>query len=198
MPALFNPLGFAQCKLIWTLTGDAEPMVCVFGVANDDDLTVQQIADFVDASWQDEVVPATLSSAWTYRGAEAQLGTAEGSGGDVAVNSSAVVGTASTAAMPQNVSMLVHKRSASSGRKNRGRMYLPGGYLQETAVDPAGAVSSGLITSFGALLTAFLADLATGNLPMVIFHSDSVATPTLVTSLTIDPVIGTQRTRLRR
>lgn len=200
MPALYNPLGFAQVKLIWTLTGDPEPMVVVFGVENVPTLTADEVANEVRSAWSTEVPAAQLSSAYTFRGCEAQLGTEVGEGGSVGVATVAVAGTGGLAPLPQNCALLAHKRTSLAGRKHRGRMFLPAGYLPEGAVSAVGVIDPANITGFGGLLTAFLANLATApnELPMHVFHSDSGLPPTAVTTLVMDPVVATQRTRLRR
>ena len=147
MPSTFNPEGFGIAKLIWTLAGDLEPMVCTFGFENGGDQSPDDCAAAIDARYQEDFVAGMLGSDWTYRGVEVQLGNPAGSGGPVGTATAAVVGIAGLLTMPQNVAGLCHKRTAVGGRRGRGRFYLPGGFLPENVVSPAGAISSSLITS---------------------------------------------------
>lgn len=106
----------------------------------------------------------------------------------------------STALLPANSAFLVHKRTASGGRRGRGRMYFPG--VDETEVDNLGALSSATRTAWSTALAAWLAAIAAvaGVDSMVLLHGPGLTippVPTPVTSLTLDPVIATQRRRLR-
>lgn len=99
--------------------------------------------------------------------------------------------------MPPNVAYLVKKITGLGGRKGRGRMFLPG-------------VARGGINSDGTLSTSNLADLntrvedfreairsITGVEETYLFHSSSLDDPTEITQLVVDPLVATQRRRLR-
>jgi hypothetical protein len=104
--------------------------------------------------------------------------------------------------LPQNSAYLVHKRTSYGGRGGRGRMFLPG--VRENEVDSIGAVTAGTVTTFNTALSNWLTAIfaAAGTDGMVLLH-DSVGAfaavaPYIVTGLNLDPVIATQRRRLRR
>ncbi len=103
--------------------------------------------------------------------------------------------------LPQNCAFLLHKRSGLGGRKNRGRMYLPG--VNEALVDDKGLMSTTAINGVNAAAAATLADIIAieGVERMVILHTQPLGpvgtVPTPVTTLLLDPVLGTQRRRLR-
>ncbi len=200
MPGIFNPDGYAIAKLIWTLSGDPQPMICTFGVQNVDAALPNPMAIEIDNIYRARFVAGALNTNWTYRGVEVQLGEALGSGGAVGTSVAAVVGTASGEPLPQNSAVLVHKRTAVGGRRGRGRFYLPSGFLAEASVTAVGGISSSLLTSLSSILGNFLFDLNAGGLPMVVLHVQNLnlIPPYVVTSLDPDPIIATQRGRLRR
>jgi hypothetical protein len=108
--------------------------------------------------------------------------------------------------LPQNSAHLVRKNTTAGGRRNRGRFYLPG--VNEGGVNDVGVLDQSQITATNTALTNFLAEcfipaeLFEG---MVVLHSYLAGTPsgeqmapTPVASLVCQPVIATQRRRLRR
>ena len=120
--------------------------------------------------------------------AVAAVGTAAGSGGGEAYNP----GTA----------ILVSKFTALGGRRGRGRMYLPP--LTESGITEGGKLLAAQVTNLQGYANSFLASLNTGNVPMVLLHrydpdaGESPVAPTLVTGLTVQATLATQRGRLRR
>lgn len=98
---------------------------------------------------------------------------------------------------PPNVSLVAKKATAMTGRKRRGRMYIP--WCSETDVDNAGAVAAGTITGYNGGLSAFRVALGaaarTAVNGMYLLHHDG-STPDLVTSLVLRSQCGTQRPRL--
>lgn len=109
-------------------------------------------------------------------------------------------GAANLTAPPPNVAVLLRKRTARGGRRGRGRMYLPW-WCQETDIDEAGRLTGAAISSRNTAANLFLNTLSGADTPMVILHSQGRTTPgqpNLVTTLTCDPVVATQRRRLVR
>lgn len=104
-------------------------------------------------------------------------------------------GGQSGSAMPPNVAYLIKKGTASGGRRNRGRMYLPG--VAEANVDDTGLLNSVFLAAAGADFASFIGFLTAELLPMVILH-DGPGAPTVVTSFQLDARAATQRRRLRR
>lgn len=97
---------------------------------------------------------------------------------------------------PPNVSVLVQKRTGLSGRKHRGRIYFPAITFAETEVDNAGEISSGTLSDLQDAFDLTLDSLATADLPIYLLHHEVLA-PDRVTSLPVQPLIATQRRRLR-
>lgn len=99
-------------------------------------------------------------------------------------------------ASPQNA-WLVHKVTTLGGRAGRGRMYIPG--VQESEVDPSGAMSSGFVSGAQTAVDGFLSDLGTALLIPVVLHGagSPLTTPTTIIGLTVDSHVATQRRRNR-
>jgi len=93
---------------------------------------------------------------------------------------------------------LIHKNTDLGGRAGRGRFFLPG--VPETAVGPGGVLASGVTTAVNTALASFWLDMGDENLGLVLLHSEGspITTPTVITSLSCDPVVATQRRRQRR
>lgn len=115
--------------------------------------------------------------------------------GPFTVFSDPTVGGIDATSFPPNTAILVEKRTALGGRKNRGRMYLPG--VSEGLYDDAGDMGATSAGTWNTRLATWLASIESEVLQMVILHNDS-STPTVVTSLQVDQVAATQRRRLRR
>jgi hypothetical protein len=77
-------------------------------------------------------------------------------------------------------------------------MYLPGMLIDADILDNGG-IGSSRVTALQTVFTTFLADLiaTTAVVEMVILHTDPLLTPTVVNTLTVDPLIASQRRRLR-
>jgi len=186
------PVGFAEVAARISLTGDSDEMNCIFGIDNE--------APFAQAN-ADEVstIAATffrdvIGSSYTYTGATITVGN---DGGGIIFESVAGqgAGIGESQSVPQNTAYLFRKTTALGGRKGRGRMYVPG--VGETVVNAAGVLTAARITTVNASASTFVIQLAISNNPMVLLHSDPLVAPTPVTNLLCQPVVATQRRRLR-
>lgn len=205
--SLVIPFGFAQAKFRFRLSSDPEEAIttCGLDVAGAPDPTdPDAIALSAATAWITSYPSTLLFTAWTFVGVDIALGQADDDPdvvGSVVVNQ---VGTKVAGALPQNCASLVHKRSSLGGQRGRGRFYLPSGYLTESEVDGGGLIFgstlTGLQTAAGSLLASFVAE----DLEAVLLHAVSTAPvpsptpdPSAITSLEQDPIIATQRRRLR-
>lgn len=194
------PPGFAQGIWQFQKAGDNDPMICTMGMDLSGLATSyeQAASDFYDA-WSSNVL-ARQPSSLTLTKAELRVGQ---DGGDpiVYTETGTAVGTGADTYLPQNCAVLVQKRTALGGRRNRGRMYVP--YLAaEAAVDSVGTISTVELAAFQSSFNGVLLDLqAIGSGPVVLHENPSVGVPpvpTPITSLVVDARIATQRQRLRR
>lgn len=199
MPSAIIPPGFAQVFIRFTVTGDNEEMLTSIGVRLQAGVTDPvAVAAELSADWQAAWLPSTLGTGWTCLGARAYLG----SDGDYPVGEGGLTtaGTSATAKLPNNCALLGQKQSGLTGRRNRGRMFIPSGYLSEGSIDEAGYMSAGDQTTFSGRMENFRTSIEAGTSydRAVILHSSSPTTPTVITKMSVSRQIATQRTRMRR
>lgn len=207
MPGLIVPPGYANVKLRWTLTGDMEQMCCTLGVSLESGVSDPSVvAGEIGNCWAHSWGAANTIDFYHFDGCWAQIGQDGGNGPIAESTDGAYQGTMSAASPPQNVALLIRKLTAVGGHKNRGRMYLPP-FFGEGGVDQLGRIESASYSALTSRLNQFWTDLTektTGSLHVygpVIFHNDYGAQtpdPTPITSFYVDPVVATQRRRLRR
>lgn len=104
-------------------------------------------------------------------------------------------GEASGGTFPPNVAYLVQKRTSTPGRRGRGRMYLPG--VPEGAVGNGGDVAPATVIGLNTNLSDWLDDASGHGWTPVLFHASAPFAPSDVTSLLAQPIVATQRKRLR-
>ncbi len=201
--ALVIPPGYAHVIHSMTLVGDPEPMAVTYAVElstageADPQGTVLALHDNFGSQIMDMVANVyTLNQTemrWVQTGGTEVL---------TALQVSNWPGLSAGNALPQNSAFLLLKRSALLGRRFRGRMYVPG--VDEINVDAKGAFVTSVYGTLNTIVGGFFVGLnaLAGVEFMVILLSTSLLSPTpaptQVTSLYLDKVIATQRTRLRR
>lgn len=200
MTSLYIPVGSGQYKHRFTLTGDPESMFVIAGFRSDDG----------DPGPLGDVAAGlhnAMATIWSGFGAAAytlQETTLVFNNAGTEFEVSYVDPTSggnNVTVVPQNTAYLVHKRTGLTGHRNRGRFYLPG--VIESVVDNKGLVDGATVAAWNTALTGYLSDVAAvgGILGMSLLHtpSDDVPTPadTLINGLSLDPIVATQRRRLR-
>lgn len=186
------PTGYAQINLRFTGSNLPTGGEVAFGVgaggATAEDIC-QDVADTIGGVDLFD----RISSAVTLTTVQAKLGpNATGASAELPV---AIPGDAGGACSPPQVAWLVKKSTALGGRKGRGRLFFPG--VPETSVSEAGVLDGTVATAFQGLLTDWLDALSLSGHAMVLLHTDSTS-PTVVTSLSLQASVATQRRRLRR
>lgn len=109
------------------------------------------------------------------------------------------VGSLGVGAEPPAVSWLLRKNTGLAGRKFRGRMFAP--QPRSDDVDGGGNVLAAQLVNWAAAGALVLSDMADAgilgwSMAARLLHSDATA-PTAITSITCDPIVGTQRRRQR-
>ncbi len=201
--ALIIPDGFGQVLHQIRLAGDNEPMAVTYGVAIDAGGLINPAAaanDIHDAFHA--AISSQLGTSYTLY--QTEIKWKEAAVADlrvvIHVEPKAFVGTLAT--LPQNTAALVQKRTAVAGRRNRGRFYLPG--IGESVVDNIGQITPANVAAMNADLGLFLGKFGTTFAQldaMVVLHNTGISgapSPTPVTQLLVDPIVATQRRRLRR
>lgn len=191
----FIPVDYALIEVELSIPGDAGPALLTFGVGPVASFNAQEVAVIVaDACNNAGSISNTMHSTTiqTKVTARRRISVSDVAIGELDVN---VPGTQGGDAISPQVALLVSKTSGLAGRSNRGRMYIPG--QSESNVDGAGTVLSTFRTTAQGAMDTFLGDLDTLETPMVILHNDPADTPTVVTALTVQNKVATQRRRLR-
>lgn len=122
--------------------------------------------------------------------------------GPVAVAPINIAGGAATDAYSPNAALLVTKRTASGGKRGKGRMFLPP--LGENVVAVGGIIDATTVTTIQGRLNDFMAAQAADDLPLYLIHrhdpalGQSPVVPTQITQLVLDNKLASQRRRLRR
>lgn len=200
MPSTIIPPGYAQVFWRFRVAGDNEEMLTSMGVrtvgapVDPDDL-----ANEMAGAWTASLAMSDLHTSYTFIGTRVYIG----QDGDPIVAERLVnlAGTGGNLPLPNNCAILAQKRSALGGRRNRGRMFIPAGYLPESGVDGAGVLAAGTLGAIQANLDQLLNEIEnvqTTTDQAVILHSSNPSTPTQITSLICATKIATQRTRMRR
>ena len=118
-------------------------------------------------------------------------------GQNIAIHNAPITAAGAThVTLPQNCSFMLKKITASSGRANRGRMYLPPFGIAEADVTSTGTIVAGTYTTVNNRVQEFLSQINAIPYGPVLFHTTpSDSTP--LTGLVLDTRIATQRRRLR-
>jgi hypothetical protein len=201
------PAGYARVVHSLELVGDAEPMAITYGVGPIDLADdPQAVVTGLHNAFGTHLAPR-VSNQYVLAQTELLYQFASlPSDPVVYLASTPIACTQENMALPQNSATLVHKRTSLGGARGRGRLYVPG--VPEGEVSPTGILVAAWRTTLGASFTSFLAAIEAAipgpNTGMVLLHQ-SVGTPppgfpppTIVTALTVDPRIATQRRRLRK
>jgi hypothetical protein len=192
------PVGQGLAVLRWSNLGDPEEQITTFGLDERPEFDAHDTA--VDIyGWATSSTSITslaaMNQGWTFNGVtfylQGELGTTVG------VHNApitAVVGGLST--LPTNCSLLVQKHTALSGRRNRGRFYVPAYSLSEGDINPNGVLDSAFYTTLQNRWDVFYDAIIAGGAQPVLFHSIELdSTP--ITSFIVDIQIATQRRRMR-
>ncbi len=206
MPTVIPP-GYAEIAIQLRHAGDPQSWYNVSGydvsAFGGDMVEMGTSALLAFSAWIDHF-PTTL----TVVGADVTLGQDGGPPSKQFVgNTQGATGGKSQAMLPQNCALLVQKNTALGGRRNRGRAFIPS-VLQDDWVDNVGAITPAARNELQTVADQWWefmneSEPPFNNIPMVILHGSEGAPiqaaedPTPVTGFSVDPVISTQRRRLR-
>lgn len=189
------PTGFAQVNL--KLSGVALPQGAqlTFGISTQVVTEIAEMANIVIGAIQETGILNPLSNALACRSVLIKKGpNRDGPAGEFPCNE---LGLATGDSLPPNVSMLVKKSTAAGGRMNQGRFFVPG--APEAHATSGGQLSGAFVTDMQNRWTAFHTELEEADMPMILLHSSDAGgdSPRLITSLSVQSLLATQRRRLR-
>lgn len=192
---MFIPAGYGNIQFMFAGLTSSQKALTAIGVhlvAADPEEVLDDAATVFGAEFS-----PVVSDYWTGETIRLVIGTSDPSA-PIVVDHGAWAGGDNTAScLPANCAVLVKKNTLLGGRKGRGRMFIPS--PTEAGVDTAGNLTSSQLSDFTSRANDFLTGLAgiSGVDGVFLFHSSSVDPPTEITSLSVDPVIATQRRRMR-
>jgi hypothetical protein len=146
-----------------------------------------------------------IDSNVTLVGSRVSSGT-DGAADLVGINTTSGACTKSLSSLPANCCALVHKRTSRGGRRGRGRLYIPF-CIGVSDTTENGAITGAQMTVIQNGVNAWAAALTAGTMTHVLLHRPSEpgipnpsapGAPNTVLSMTVDPLLATQRRRLGR
>jgi|SRR5687767_9892867 len=194
------PPGFAHVRHLFEADGKADRVNVTHGLRLAAGVTDPAlVASEILADWIGAFTAANLDSNWAHAGVAVTLGS-DGGDGPSHELLTRTAGSRAGESAPINWAVLVRKQSALGGRRNRGRMFLPSGYVLDTEVTELGGLAGARQTTLQGLSNGFLTAIEAGVTydRMVILHETAPSTPTVVTSLSVQSLGATQRRRMRR
>lgn len=187
------PDGYSQINLFFT--GAMVPLGAevVFGVNHDNVLTPTEVATVVSAAITSSDIQDRFSNQQSVTTIRCKQGPNDD--GPFADLATAHPGQSSGDMMSQQVALLLKKSTNRGGRKGVGRMFWPG-ILASDVLD-TGRIGSTAATAWTTQFGNFVTALDTADCTMVLLHGDDT-TPDVVTALTPQSLVATQKRRLRR
>lgn len=187
------PVGYSEASFVFT--GPALPRGAVCTLGFDNSAAPQNptgMALILGTHFGTEIMPELVSDVTLDR-VEVKFGPDEdGPAGSV---TNPVSGLKGADSVTPNTSILVQKATALGGRKNRGRMFVPG--LPENEVGGQGLIVAGVQPDLQLAFDNFLAKVTTDNFIPVVLHGGP-ETPTPLTNFSVQGTVATQRRRLRK
>lgn len=192
------PEGFGIAKLRWKPLTSPDEVITTFGFLHDPLVSAEDEAGAIRTiaiATNRPLNPARYSTRYQSVGVEVTVMTGTGpvTGESVAF----VTGTGTGTPLTTNTAVLLKKITARGGRKGRGRMFIPGIGVSEIDVDEVGIIASGDVSALQGVWGGFFDDLSASPTLPVLLHSDG-GPPDSITSVQIQPIVATQRRRLRR
>lgn len=210
MPVI--PNGWAQVVCHFFGNNAPHGAAIVFGVQNNDDLPANTVASRVYTEVA-AIVDNLSSSDISFSTVTSKLGPNE-TGAIGSYTGATVTGAVGGTSLSPASCLLIEKSSLFGGRRSRGRMYWPGVY--DGWADDSGMLTAGVPATIDTQLDNLRTGLAAAEVPMALLHTPSytweivggqprrvyadpgtVPVPYLVNDLVVDPMIATQRRRLR-
>lgn len=193
------PVNWANWIMRYSFEGDAEPMITTMGVN-----VSTWGGDYVEGlEWLSDLWLAAIVSSLSETVTSGPYSLAVGQdGGDPITYEYPATNAGDESGFPMwpNSAVLIRKDTASGGRRNRGRMYVPGFGLR-SLVTPAGLIDPSYLEDFNTNLATMLATINAGTgfnaTNLGVLHSEPPSAPAVITSLVAQSKLATQRRRLR-
>lgn len=194
----FLPAGYGQARILFRGISATSDSVVTFGykqIATDD--PAEHAEAFYNAltGTGAPFIASAFSNAYVFSGVYCTW--MDETGPLVGEFLQPVTGAASIQPVPANCAMLLRKATALGGRKGRGRAFLPPVWTAEANIGPTGAIPGADAAAVALKWNAFRTALATAGIELRLIHNEAII-PTLITALSVDTTLATQRRRMRK
>jgi len=202
-PEVYMPSGYGIFSMTFDPADSNYQATCTFGFKNIPNYTAQEATIELLEVWYEAGRPCHIGQmSDQYTNVQTYCLLQHPSSETSWIESVNTTGVLTIGCVPPSNTLVVRKRTPYAGKRGRGRFAWPPMNFAETVVDSGGNIAGGTVTGLQALFDDALADMVSRGLPMVILHTrstvDEEPTPTEVTALTVEPLLGIQRKRLRR
>lgn len=189
------PSGYSELSMEFDIPGDAGPAIVVLGLQPPGATSIDDQADDLETILNTTPgLKTSLASAVEISRFVLRFTSSPGVT-EIVERTLGYPGLQAGATSPPQVALLVQKSTGIAGRKNRGRMYVPG--LVDTGVEDDGRLTSVYQGQWQTGITAFGNSLSTAGYLPVILHTSAADTPTPVQQFIVASKVATQRRRLR-
>jgi hypothetical protein len=191
------PAGFGLARVHHTTGGGNGHAFSIFGFAPGAAAAHPAVENAVMTHWTTRVMPL-VSNKMTCDTVQCVVNI----GGVVTEGNSTnapVVGGDLSQPLAWSSAVVIRKNTGTLGKHFRGRFYIPGvptGAVDGTTVNLTAGRLTTWQTAFTALVADFAADTALNNL--VLLHRSVAIAPTVISSLTVEGLLGNQRRRQRK
>lgn len=186
------PIGYSMVRHYFTSAAVSREAMLSYGIVGSGGMTPTEAAEALYEAW-DAMANQTQHSSAVQQRCEVQVGPSPA--GPTGIATGASVGGQGGAAMSPQVAILVKKLTAFGGRSQRGRFYIP--FVSEDQVDGAGHLTITAQESANLGIDNWVAALDTLTITPVLLHEGS-GDPTIITDWVLNPIVATQRKRLKR
>jgi len=189
-----------QISFVMSSLGASGELICTMGFQTDN-TDGQEVADKAWERWVNWMVP-TMSSHSYFHSTRVLIHLAGNLESWEAFGSGIQAGGAPADMVPNNCAVLVQKRTAFAGKKNRGRFYMPGvSTSRVNSADDPSQLTSGALTAYQGAVDGLFTDLqdSVDGDPIipVILHPSPSTTVTAISALSVSSRLATQRGRMR-
>jgi hypothetical protein len=186
-------VGTGEAVWRFSLTTDPELMLVTCGFAFPvADPTVADCNDLMDA-WADTIL-TQQTLVYTLVGVTIRFQADPVNQTIFESSSTPAAGLMSGNPVTPNTAVLIQKKTGFIGRRNRGRMYVPG--IREADVNDNGDIGTIQLGTWNTHANSLMVRFAAVGSGPIIHHAD-LGTPTAITSLDVPVKCATQRRRMR-
>lgn len=191
------PPGFGNCRFVFQCSGIVDEMGFSLGIVPPGGTTAvdaaQEMSNFFNGQIWDSGAAASVDYTWLRT--EVTLMTTEGA--LIGVDAINGAGVAAPAVAAANLAIIIQKVTAVGGRKNKGRLFMPAGFIPETQVNSAGVLLPLFAAARGTEWNTMLGEMITNGYSAQLYHTDPADEPTQITGFVALSLCGTQRRRMR-